>query len=189
MIDLIGLAIAIPLLAAAVNMLFGSRLGRWAGWFATAAMAASFAIALAALLDLLALPAQERTQVVTVAEWIRAGAASVALDLRVDPLSITMAMVVTGVGSLIHLYAIGYMEHDPRPGRFFGYMNLFCAFMLVLVLANDFLLLYLGLGRRRALLVPADRLLVGSSRGGPRREEGVHHHACRRRAADARVCS
>ncbi|HEY5905227.1 MAG TPA: NADH-quinone oxidoreductase subunit L [Actinomycetota bacterium] len=144
MIDLIGLAIAIPLLAAAVNMLFGARLGRWAGWFATAAMAASFAIALGALLDLLALPAEERTQVVTVAEWIRAGAASVALDLRVDPLSITMAMVVTGVGSLIHLYAIGYMEHDPRPGRFFGYMNLFCAFMLVLVLANDFLLLYLG---------------------------------------------
>ena len=144
MIDLIGLAIAIPLLAAAVNMLFGARLGRWAGWFATAAMAASFAIALGVLLDLLALPAEERTQVVTVAEWIRAGAASVALDLRVDPLSITMAMVVTGVGSLIHLYAIGYMEHDPRPGRFFGYMNLFCAFMLVLVLANDFLLLYLG---------------------------------------------
>ena len=144
MIDLIGLAIAIPLLAAAVNMLFGARLGRWAGWFATAAMAASFAIALGALLDLLALPAEERTQVVTVADWIRAGAASVALDLRVDPLSITMAMVVTGVGSLIHLYAIGYMEHDPRPGRFFGYMNLFCAFMLVLVLANDFLLLYLG---------------------------------------------
>jgi NADH-quinone oxidoreductase subunit L len=144
MIDLIGLAIAIPLLAAAVNMLFGARLGRWAGWFATAAMAASFAIALGTLLDLLALPAEERTQVVTVAEWIRAGAASVALDLRVDPLSITMAMVVTGVGSLIHLYAIGYMEHDPRPGRFFGYMNLFCAFMLVLVLANDFLLLYLG---------------------------------------------
>ncbi len=64
MIDLIGLAIAIPLLAAAVNMLFGSRLGRWAGWFATAAMAASFAIALGALLDLLALPAEERTQVV-----------------------------------------------------------------------------------------------------------------------------
>ena len=86
MIDLIGLAIAIPLLAAAVNMLFGARLGRWAGWFATAAMAASFAIALGALLDLLALPAEERTQVVTVAEWIRAGAASVALDLRVDPL-------------------------------------------------------------------------------------------------------
>ena len=144
MIDLIGLAIAIPLLAAAVNMLFGERLGRRAGWFATAAMAASFAIVLGALLDLVSLPAEDRTQIVTVAEWIRAGAASVALDLRVDPLSITMAMVVTGVGSLIHLYAIGYMDHDPRPGRFFGYMNLFCAFMLVLVLANDFLLLYLG---------------------------------------------
>ncbi len=148
MIDLIGLAIAIPFVAAAVNMLFGARLGRSAsrtsGWFATAAMAASFVVAFGALMQLLSLPADERTQVVTVAEWIRAGAATVSIDLRVDPLSITMAMVVTGVGSLIHLYAIGYMEHDPRPWRFFGYMNLFCAFMLTLVLANDFLLLYLG---------------------------------------------
>jgi NADH-quinone oxidoreductase subunit L len=148
MIDLIGLAIAIPFVAAAVNMLFGARLGRSAsrttGWFATAAMAASFVVATGALMQLLSLPADERTQVVTVAEWIRAGAATVSIDLRVDPLSITMAMVVTGIGSLIHLYAIGYMERDPRPWRFFGYMNLFCAFMLTLVLANDFLLLYLG---------------------------------------------
>ena len=148
MIDLIGLAIAIPFVAAAVNMLFGARLGRSAsrttGWFATAAMAASFVVVFGALMQLLSLPADERTQVVTVTEWIRAGAATVSIDLRVDPLSITMAMVVTGVGSLIHLYAIGYMEHDPRPWRFFGYMNLFCAFMLTLVLANDFLLLYLG---------------------------------------------
>ena len=65
MIDLIGLAIAIPLLAAAVNMLFGARLGRWAGWFATAAMATSFAIVLGALLDLVSLPAEDRTQIVT----------------------------------------------------------------------------------------------------------------------------
>ena len=156
MIDLIGLAIAIPLLAAGREHAVrqapvgvdgrarAEELGQGAGWFATAAMAAAFVIALGALLELLSLPADERTQVVTVAEWIRAGAASVSLDLRVDPLSITMAMVVTGVGSLIHLYAIGYMEHDPRPARFFGYMNLFCAFMLALVLANDFLLLYLG---------------------------------------------
>ena len=64
MIDLIGLAIAIPLLAAAVNMLFGARLGRWAGWFATAAMATSFAIVLGALLDLVSLPAEDRTQIV-----------------------------------------------------------------------------------------------------------------------------
>ncbi len=152
MIDLIGLAIAIPLVAAGVNMLVGGRLGRLsvngagqrAGWLATGAMAASFVVTLGALLQLLSLPAEERTEVVAVAEWIRAGAVSVSLDLRVDPLSITMAMVVTGVGSLIHLYAIGYMHHDPRPSRFFGYMNLFCAFMLALVLANDFLLLYLG---------------------------------------------
>ena len=144
MIDLIGLAIAVPLVAAAVNLLFGKPLWAWtgrgegrgaghgagrgagqgagqgAGWFATAAMAAAFVVALGALLELLSLPPDERTQVVTVAEWIRAGAASVSLHLRVDPLSITMALVVTGVGTLIHFYAIGYMGHDPRPARFFG---------------------------------------------------------------------
>jgi NADH-quinone oxidoreductase subunit L len=148
MIDLIGLAIVIPLLASGVNLLFGRRYSRWTdrggGWFATMAMGVSFVIAFGALLQLLSMPAERRSEVVTVAEWIRAGAATVSLDLRVDPLSITMALIVTGVGALIHLYAIGYMEHDPRPWRFFGYMNLFCAFMLALVLADDFLLLYLG---------------------------------------------
>jgi NADH-quinone oxidoreductase subunit L len=150
MIDLIWLAVALPLAASGVNMLAGKRFGAHrsglhrSGWLATAAMTGSFVVALGALLQLLSLPAEERTQVVTVAEWIRAGAVTVAFDLRVDPLSITMALVVTGVGSLIHLYAIGYMEHDARPWRFFGYTNLFCAFMLALVLANDFLLLYLG---------------------------------------------
>ena len=144
MIDRIGLVIVIPLLAAAVNGLVGKRLGRWTGWFATAAMAAALVIATGALFQMLSLPPAERTQVVTVADWIVAGAADVSLTLRVDPLSITMVMVVTLVGSLIHLYAIGYMEHDERPWRFFAYTNLFCAFMLILVLANDFLLLYLG---------------------------------------------
>jgi NADH-quinone oxidoreductase subunit L len=144
MIDLIGLAIALPLVTAGVNLLVGRRLGRWTGWVATAALTASFVIATGALIEMLSLPAEERTQLVAVGDWIRAGAAAVSLDLRVDPLSITMALVVAGVGSLIHLYAIGYMDHDARPWRFFGYMNLFCAFMLALVLADDFLLLYLG---------------------------------------------
>ena len=144
MIDRFGLVIAIPLLAAAVNMLVGRRLGRWTGWFSTAAMAAAFAIAAGGLLEMLSQAPDERTHVVTVGDWIVAGATNVTLNLRVDPLSITMVMVVTFVGSLIHLYAIGYMEHDARPWRFFAYMNLFCAFMLALVLADDFLLLYLG---------------------------------------------
>ena len=183
MIDLIGLAIAIPLLAAAVNMLFGARLGRWAGWFATAAMATSFAIVLGALLDLVSLPAEDRTQIVTVAEWIRAGAASVArpagrpaLDHDGDGRD----------GGRVADPSLRDRVHGPRPGqaRFFGYMNLFCAFMLVLVLANDFLLLYLGWEGVGPLLVPADRVLVGPSGGAG--EEGVHHHPRRRRAADAR---
>jgi NADH-quinone oxidoreductase subunit L len=76
--------------------------------------------------------------------WIHVGAFDVSVAFRADPLSVVMALTVTGVGSMIHLYAIDYMDGDPRFHRFFGYMNLFVFFMLVLVLADNFLLLYLG---------------------------------------------
>ena len=101
-------------------------------------------LAVAGLLDLLSLPAEERVHVANLFDWISVGTLTVDVALRADPLSITMALVVTGVGSLIHLYAVGYMEHDPRFGTFFAYLNLFVFFMLVLVLADNYLLLYLG---------------------------------------------
>ncbi len=187
MINAIGLVIAIPLLAAAVNGFFGRRLGRWTGWLATLAMVAAFVIAAGALLQMLSLPVDERTQIVTVADWITAGATSVSLNLRVDPLSITMVMVVTLVGSLIHLYAIGYMEHDSRPWRFFAYTNLFCAFMLTLGPRERLPAAVPGLGRRRAVFLPVDRVLVRPSRGRPSRQEGIHHDARGRCALDAGV--
>jgi len=77
-------------------------------------------------------------------EWIRVGTFSVNADLRLDPVSATMILVVTGIGALIHLYAIGYMHGDPRYGRFFAYLNLFVFFMLMLVLGENLLVLYLG---------------------------------------------
>ena len=141
---LVWLVPSLPLLGAVANLFLGHRLGRRAGWLATALTAAGFVVAVVAFVDLLSQPSQDRVYVAKLFDWISAGSFSVHAALRVDPLSITMALIVTGVGSLIHAYAIGYMEHDPRIGRFFAHMNLFVFFMLMLVLSNDYLLLYLG---------------------------------------------
>ena len=144
MLDLVWLIPVLPLAGATVNLFAGRRLGKRAGWVASAAIAAGFVVAVLVLLDLFALPGEERTHAVELLEWISAGSFTVDWTLRVDPLAITMALVVTGVGTLIHLYAVGYMEHDPRVGRFFAYFNLFAFFMLMLVLADNYLVLFLG---------------------------------------------
>jgi NADH-quinone oxidoreductase subunit L len=144
MLDLVWLIPALPLAGATVNLFVGGRLGKRAGWVASVALIAAFVVAALVLLDLLALPGEEREHAVELVEWIRVGSFAVDWTLRVDPLSITMALVVTGVGALIHVYAVGYMEHDERVGRFFAYFNLFAFFMLMLVLADNYLVLYLG---------------------------------------------
>ena len=144
MLDLVWLIPLLPLAGAAVNLLLGRRLGKAAGWLATGLVGLGFVLAVATLLDLLGLPADQRVHVADLFDWISVGTFSVDVALRVDPLSITMTLVVTGVGALIHLYAIGYMDHDPRFGTFFAYLNLFVFFMLMLVLADNYLLLYLG---------------------------------------------
>jgi len=135
---------ALPLAGAVINLFAGRRLGRWAGVLASALMVVAFALALGVLADLVKLPGDERLVVRNLWDWISVGSFRVAADLRVDPLSVTMMLVVTGVGAVIHVYSIGYMHGDPRYGRFFSYMNLFCFFMLTLVLAQNFLFLYLG---------------------------------------------
>jgi NADH-quinone oxidoreductase subunit L len=135
---------ALPLVGAVVNLFAGKRLGRWAGVLASALMVVAFALALGVLASLVALPGDARVAVRHLWEWIAVGSFRVSADLRVDPLSVIMMLVVTGVGAVIHIYSIGYMDGDPRVGRFFSYMNLFCFFMLTLVLAQNFLLLYVG---------------------------------------------
>ena len=135
---------ALPLAVAVLNLLVGKRLGRWAGVLATLAVAVSFAISVAAVADLLGRPAEERLALQHLFDWISVGGFRVGADLRLDALSATMILVITGIGALIHLYSIGYMAQDPRRGRFFAYLNLFVFFMLMLVLGANYLVLYLG---------------------------------------------
>jgi NADH-quinone oxidoreductase subunit L len=136
---------ALPLAGAAILLLTGKRWrGSAAGWLASLLVAGAFAVATVVFVDLISDPSAERLTHVKLFDWIAVGSFEVAVQFRVDPLSIVMALTVTGVGALIHIYSIDYMHGDPRYGRFFGYMNLFVFFMLVLVLADNFLLLYLG---------------------------------------------
>jgi NADH-quinone oxidoreductase subunit L len=143
--DVAWLVPALPLVGAAVLLLTGRRwAGRSAGWLGAVLVAGSLVVSLVILAELLGSPAHDRLASVELFEWITAGRFAVDVQLRVDPLSVVMMLTVTGVGALIHLYSIDYMAGDPRYARFFGYMNLFVFFMLILVLADNFLLLYLG---------------------------------------------
>ena len=144
MIDLVWLVPALPLAGAVLNLFAGRRLARLAGVIASLLVAASFAVSVGVLADLVSLPGEDRVKLVRLWDWISVGGLRVAAELRVDPLSVTMLLVITGIGALIHVYSNGYMEGDPRFGRFFAYMNLFVFFMLMLVLAENFLVLYLG---------------------------------------------
>jgi NADH-quinone oxidoreductase subunit L len=139
-----GWIIGLPLLSAAVLMFFGRRLGRTAGIIASAAIGGSFLLGVLMFFRLIELPHESREAVVHLWEWVFAGDFSVDVDLLVDELAMVMVLVVTGVGTLIHIYSIGYMEDDPRYPRYFAYLNLFAASMLTLVLADSLLLLYVG---------------------------------------------
>jgi NADH-quinone oxidoreductase subunit L len=141
---LLWLVPALPLTGAAVNLFWGKRLGRYAGWLASATVIVSFGLSLALMSQLVAKPAEDRLFLQHLFDWISVGRFQVGMDLRLDDLSMTMVLVVTGIGALIHVYAIGYMAGDPRYGRFFAYMNLFVFFMLMLVLGANYLVLYLG---------------------------------------------
>ena len=141
---LLWLVPTLPLAGAVVNLFWGRRLGRYAGWLASATVIAAFAVSLVLMSQLLAKPADDRLFLEHLFSWIDVGRFHVGMDLRLDDLSLTMVLVVTGVGALIHVYAIGYMADDPRYGRFFAYMNLFVFFMLMLVLGANYLVLYLG---------------------------------------------
>ena len=145
MLDAAWLICAFPLAGFAVLVIAGRRLGEpRAGWLATAAMAGSFVSSVAVFASLMARDPAERRFVVTLFEWVPAGDFSVDAGLLVDPLSVTMALFVTGVGSLIHLYAIGYMHGDHDFSKFFVYLNLFAFSMLVLVLGDNLALTFLG---------------------------------------------
>jgi NADH-quinone oxidoreductase subunit L len=136
---------AFPLFGALVLMVFGRRLGEpRSGWFAAAMPIVSFLVTLTVYFDLLSRSSEERNEVVTLFSWIPVGALQIDVALLADPLSITMALFITGIGSLIHLYAIGYMHGDPNFSKFFLYLNLFVFSMLMLVLGENLLVTFLG---------------------------------------------
>ena len=143
-IDWLWVVLVIPLGVAVANLFLGRRLGKLAGWIASAAVGVSFLLSLEAVRELLGASAEGRLVIEHLFDWISVGGFTVGATLRLDLLSATMILVVTGVGLLIHVYAIGYMDGDPRFGRFFAYLNLFVFFMLLLVLADNYGLLYVG---------------------------------------------
>ena len=145
MTDVVWLIPAFPLFGFVLILLFGRRLGEpRVGYLATAMMVASFVVSVGAFFDLLAMPEEERANIETLFSWVPVSSLQVDLALLADPLSITMCLFVTGVGALIHLYAIGYMHGDPKFSKFFLYLNLFALSMLLLVLGENLLVTFLG---------------------------------------------
>ncbi|MFG2330650.1 NADH-quinone oxidoreductase subunit L [Streptomyces sp. NPDC048604] len=142
--NLIALLIAAPLLGAVVLLCGGRRLDRVGHWLGTLLAASSFVLGLVLFADMLGKDADDRTLDSTLYTWIPVEGFQADVAFQLDQLSMTFVLLITGVGSLIHLYSVGYMEHDERRRRFFGYLNLFLAAMLILVLADNYLLLYLG---------------------------------------------
>ena len=145
MTNLVWLVPALPLAGALLLIVFGARIGEpRAGWLATLATASSFVVTVLVYFDLLGMPSEERSHVVRLFSWIPVGSLQIDLAFLADPLSVTMALFVTGIGSLIHLYAIGYMHGDPKFSKFFLYLNLFVFSMLALVLGENLLVTFLG---------------------------------------------
>jgi NADH-quinone oxidoreductase subunit L len=142
--DAAGLLLAFPLLGAAILLLGGKRTNRWGHLVGVAMPVLAFAYGVAAFIQMLGYPASQRVRDLTLYQFINVGRFQIPLGLRLDQLSICFVLLITGVGSLIFIFAVGYMAEDPERRRFFGYMNLFLAAMLLLVLGSNYLVLYAG---------------------------------------------
>ena len=145
MVNAVWLIPAFPLAGFLIMLLFGRKLGEpRSGYLATTMVAAAFAVTVGVFFDLLSKSAEERRHVSTLFSWVPVGSLQVDLAFLADPLSITMCLFVTGIGTLIHLYSVGYMHGDPRFSKFFLYLNLFAFSMLMLVLGENLLVTFLG---------------------------------------------
>ena len=136
--------IALPLAGAALLLLGGKATNSFGPLLATALSWGSFILGVVVLLQLLAVDPDQRSTHQILFNWIPAGSFQLSAGLQLDPLSVSFVLLITFVGSLIHVYSLGYMSHDPDKRRFFAYLNLFVAAMLLLVLADSFLLLFVG---------------------------------------------
>jgi NADH-quinone oxidoreductase subunit L len=138
------LLIAIPAVSSAILLLVGRRADRWAPYLGAVAPLVSFAIGLVYFIQLLGRDVPERAVSVPLYNWISSGIWRINVGLLIDQLSIVFVLLITGVGGLIHVYSVGYMAHDDRRRRFFAFLNLFVAAMLLLVLADNYLVLFVG---------------------------------------------
>jgi NADH-quinone oxidoreductase subunit L len=137
--------VALPLIGFALNLVLGRRLGEpLAGWAGTLAAGGSFVATLVTWVTMLGRPGPDRVADLRIFTWLPVAGLHVNMGILVDPLSLTMALFVTGVSTVIHLYSIGYMHRDPGFDRFFIYLNLFLFSMVVLVLGDNFLFSFLG---------------------------------------------
>jgi NADH-quinone oxidoreductase subunit L len=144
-LSLLWVIIALPALGALVILLLGNRrTSSFAHLLGCATVVGSFVLSLVMFVTLLGRGAEDRQVGQTLYTWVDAGSFHADFGLLYDPLSALFLLLITGVGSLIHIYSVGYMEHDVRRARFFGYLNLFVASMLTLILADNYLLVFLG---------------------------------------------
>ncbi|AGL35535.1 NADH-quinone oxidoreductase subunit L [Mycobacterium avium subsp. paratuberculosis] len=138
------LLVALPLAGAAILLFGGRRTDRWGHWLGCATAVAAFVVGVGLLDELLGRPADQRAIHERVFSWIQVGQLQVDLGLQIDQLSVCFVLLITGVGSLIHIYSVAYMAEDADRRRFFGYLNLFLASMLLLVIADNYVVLYVG---------------------------------------------
>ncbi|MDT5146551.1 MAG: NADH-quinone oxidoreductase subunit, partial [Mycobacterium sp.] len=138
------LLVALPLAGAAILLFGGRRTDAWGHLLGCAAALASFGVGATLLADMLGRGGEDRAIHQRLFTWIPVGQFRVDVGLQIDQLSMCFVLLITGVGSLIHIYSVGYMADDPERRRFFGYLNLFLASMLLLVVADNYLVLYVG---------------------------------------------
>ena len=138
------LLLAFPAFGAIVLLLGGKRTNAWGHLLGVAMALGAFVVGVLAFVQMLGYPASQRSRDLHLYSWIPVAHFQVSIGLLLDPLSICFVLLITGVGSLIHIYAIGYMSHDPERRRFFGYLNLFITAMLLLVLSDNYVGLYAG---------------------------------------------
>jgi NADH-quinone oxidoreductase subunit L len=144
-IDLAWLVPFFPLAGVILNGFLGPRLGKgFVKWVGPLVVLAAFFVSLWIFFHVLGSPADGRSSERVLWQWINSGVFQAPVALRIDPLSVTMMLVVTGVGFLIHVYSAGYMADDPRFARYFAWLNLFTFAMLILVMANNYLLMFVG---------------------------------------------
>ncbi|MSX82859.1 MAG: NADH-quinone oxidoreductase subunit L, partial [Actinobacteria bacterium] len=142
--SLTWLLIALPLAGALILLGTGRVTNKWGHLLGVATIAGSFGVAVALWLNLLSKPSEDRAVRQFLFTWLDLGRFKVDVALQLDQLSMAFVLLITGVGLLIHIYAVGYMKGDDGRRRFFGYLNLFVAAMLLLVLADSYALLYIG---------------------------------------------